>query len=39
MADAATLTPEQRAVGYHNPADGGYRLAALSARLRPLVGG
>jgi hypothetical protein len=38
MADAATLSAEQQAVGYHNPADGGYRLAALSARLRPLVG-
>ncbi|HEV7502672.1 MAG TPA: hypothetical protein VGQ33_21795, partial [Vicinamibacteria bacterium] len=36
MADAATLTADQRALGYHNPADGGYRLATLSTLLQPL---
>ncbi len=29
MKDYDALTPEERALGYHNPADGGYRLAAL----------
>lgn len=36
MADAAALTADQRALGYHNPADGGYRLATLAGLLRPL---
>jgi hypothetical protein len=36
MADAASLSADQRALGYHNPADGGYRLATLAALLRPL---
>jgi glycosyl hydrolase family 99 len=39
MADAAALTAEQRALGYHNPADGGYRLATLGALLRPPLAG
>ena len=30
MKDAATLSPDERAVGYHNPADGGYRLKHLA---------
>lgn len=31
------LTPAERAVGYHNPNDGHYRLQALSALLQPIV--
>jgi len=38
MLDAALLTPAQRALGYHNPEHGAYRLEALSSLLRPLVG-
>ncbi len=37
MKDAAQLTPEERALGYHNPADGGYRLATLGALLDPVL--
>jgi hypothetical protein len=33
MRDAAALSPAERAVGYHNPANGGYRLAALKTLL------
>jgi len=33
MKDAAALTADERAVGYHNPSDGGYRLE----RLRDLL--
>jgi len=33
MKDFAALTPEERAIGYHNPADGTYRLK----RLRELL--
>jgi hypothetical protein len=36
MMDATDLLPEERALGYHNPARGGYRLAALAERLRSL---
>ena len=36
MADAASLRPALRAFGYHNPARGDYRLAALSALLHQL---
>jgi hypothetical protein len=36
MMDAAQLTAAQRALGYHNPADGAYRLNTLAALLRPL---
>jgi Glycosyl hydrolase family 99 len=39
MKDAADLTPAERAIGYHNPDDGLYRLRALSALVRPLVNG
>jgi len=39
MKDAAQLSPEERAQGYHNPADGGYRLATLSALLHPVLAG
>jgi hypothetical protein len=39
MKDAADLTPAERAIGYHNPDDGVYRLRALSALVRPLVNG
>jgi hypothetical protein len=29
MKDAADLTPPERALGYHNPEQGAYRLATL----------
>ena len=37
MKDAPQLTAAERALGYHNPADGGYRLSALAARLRTVL--
>jgi hypothetical protein len=37
MADPATLRPVDRAAGYHNPARGDYRLAALRELLRPVL--
>jgi hypothetical protein len=37
MRDAAALAEAERSLGYHNPRGGGYRLAALSAGLRPLL--
>jgi glycoprotein endo-alpha-1,2-mannosidase len=33
MKDGAAITADERAVGYHNPADGGYRLRALGKLL------
>jgi hypothetical protein len=39
MKDFAQLTAEERALGYHNPADGAYRLAALRTLLRPVLAG
>jgi Glycosyl hydrolase family 99 len=39
MKDAADLSPAERAIGYHNPAQGDYRLRALAALLGPLVSG
>ena len=39
MKDYADLTAEERRVGYHNPADGGYRLRSLRERLAPLLQG
>ena len=33
MKDYADLAPAERAVGYHNPADGGYRLRQLADLL------
>ncbi|HUG53778.1 MAG TPA: hypothetical protein VMR21_09255, partial [Vicinamibacteria bacterium] len=39
MKDAAQLTPEERAWGYHNPVDGAYRLATLRSLLRPVLDG
>jgi hypothetical protein len=39
MLDAAALTAEQRALGYHNPAHGDYRLATLRARLAAVLAG
>jgi hypothetical protein len=38
MKDFAQLTAEERALGYHNPADGSYRLDTLGALLRPVLG-
>jgi hypothetical protein len=35
--DFAQLTPDERAQGYHNPADGSYRLQTLGALLRPVL--
>ena len=35
MKDAAQLTAEERALGYHNPTDGAYRLAALRTLMQP----
>jgi hypothetical protein len=37
MKDAAQLTAEERALGYHNPADGAYRLSALRTLIRPVL--
>ena len=37
MKDAAQLAPEERALGYHNPADGAYRISLLRALLRPVL--
>jgi hypothetical protein len=37
MKDASELTPEERALGYRNPAQGDYRLKALSALQRSLL--
>jgi len=34
MKDRAALTPEERALGYRNPGEGGYRLATLARLLR-----
>ena len=39
MKDAAQLSPTERAQGYHNPADGGYRLATLRSLIRPVLEG
>jgi hypothetical protein len=39
MKNAADLTPAEQAIGYHNPAQGDYRLRALSALLKPLTSG
>ena len=36
MKDAAALTPEEWAVGYHNPRDGSYRLRQLGELLARL---
>jgi Glycosyl hydrolase family 99 len=33
MKDAAALTDDERAIGYHNPSDGAYRLRALTGLL------
>ncbi|HEV3139008.1 MAG TPA: hypothetical protein VGY57_00760 [Vicinamibacterales bacterium] len=33
MKDAADLTPAERAIGYHNPADGSYRLKLLTSLI------
>ena len=35
--DDAQLTADERAMGYHNPADGAYRLETLAALLRPVL--
>jgi len=37
MKDFGQLTPDERALGYHNPADGSYRLDTLGALLRPVL--
>jgi hypothetical protein len=37
MKDVAQLTPDERAQGYHNPAEGSYRLETLGALLRPVL--
>src|SRR5258708_18311737 len=39
MKDAADLTPAERALGYHNPADGSYRLKLLKTLLAPVLDG
>ena len=33
LLERGALTPAERAIGYHDPADGGYRLAALQQLL------
>jgi hypothetical protein len=38
MKDLEQLTAEERAVGYHNPPDGAYRLEALRKLLADVVG-
>jgi len=37
-ADFATLSPEQRAIGYHNPDNGRWRLQAVQDLLGKLIG-
>src|SRR5581483_3280941 len=37
MKDAAGLTDAERAIGYHNPADGSYRLSTLKRLLEPVL--
>jgi hypothetical protein len=37
MKDAADLRPEERALGYHNPAQGDYRLATLGRLVNGLL--
>jgi hypothetical protein len=37
MKDAEALSAEERALGFHNPRDGGYRLSALGDRLRSVL--
>jgi hypothetical protein len=37
MKDAADLRPEERALGYHNPARGDYRLATLGRLVHGLL--
>jgi len=37
MKDRAALTPEERAVGYHNPDDGNYRLSVLKRLIGDVV--
>ena len=37
MKDFGQLTAEERALGYHNPSDGSYRLDTLGALLRPVL--
>ncbi len=34
MKDASALSPAERAVGYHDPADGRYRIETLTRLLR-----
>ncbi|HEY6211609.1 MAG TPA: hypothetical protein VIW45_04950 [Vicinamibacterales bacterium] len=38
MKDAADLTPSERVLGYHNPADGSYRLKQLKSLLEGVFG-
>jgi hypothetical protein len=37
MRNAAELSPAQRAVGYHNPERGDYRIALLRSLLQPVL--
>ena len=37
MQDGAALTAQEWVFGYHNPLDGGYRVAALKTALAPLL--
>ncbi len=39
MKDAADLTPAERALGYHNPAHGDYRLATLGRLVQGVLRG
>jgi hypothetical protein len=34
MKGASDLSPSEKSIGYHDPEEGGYRLAALTTRLR-----
>ena len=36
MKDRALLSPDERALGYHNPEDGSYRLRLITELLRRL---
>jgi hypothetical protein len=39
MKDRAALLPQELSVGYHNPADGRYRLDYLKPRLEHIIRG